>query len=711
MNPEQTRTSHEAATLEAARNELLTPTGDGGRVFNARNVLAQTKASAREGKSRWFGFRGDKGKNDAAEAAKIAHDKQTNDFIQIEARRLADQLRPIGGGELNTDQYRDVLAEQVAQLAIQEQMNLTVKEIELAEASDKGWRGKIRTIMRNAVVRTVVGWGLNAGIGVAVAHGNVPLAAALVGARVGFGAMGTEGMMRGITNGTGDRAKLSREHVFGSGATPGMNDMAEINRRLDAFAEMRIRDRRSNVTGTENLLLQRKGELMALAVRSKLTAENVTNWREYRGETTLKQAELATKTTEKTAAEAVVAQENQNIATATADMTDRERRVSEEEAKHERATTELEAARNAKIAADAVLAESTDPTRAVGGFIKLGADRARVEAAARTHVAADKEIARLRALNPPPANLNTLVNAQTVLREPAHTELYNLTWNIEAIVDAWKDLKDADTKIASLPVEIANADTESANQAQEVNNARQRKLAVEAAKIAAEARVTAIAGEISRLQLEITEANNLSEDQAILVYNILVGGGARAAVGTSGTTGYRPDISAVASANSILGQESASTKATTAMDRERSLKRRRWLGALLVSGIVTAATTPGSTEYFNLPWATDVQAAEPIQQAAQTATEVALNIKDTILLPQGSNPWNEAAGILRQALGHEATNNQIMQLTQEISKNSGISVPNWGIEGAIDHHNLRPGLLLKLGKGGLNLISQFKAGA
>lgn len=669
MNPEQTRNTHETATLEGARNQIFD--GNNGRLTTTIDNLAQAKATARKGS--WLGFRAAKGNpNDAINTANDAVNKELNDYTQIEARIRADARRGPGGAELTTDEYREALAEEVAVVRIQAESRVTAREVELARASETGWRNLVRRAMRNGAARAAVGWGLNAGIGVAVASGNVPVAAILMGARVGFGAYGTEAMARGITDRIGDRTRVNNEQVFGRGGAGGMN-MEEVNRRLAAFAEMRIRDKSENLTDTEQLLMQRKQLLIRNEVMARLTAANVENWRNHRSEFAVRQTEFNNAETARAAAEAEV--NTQEAARAAAETARDGRR--DEATKQEGIRDAAEAARihaeSVRDTANNILTMSANPNKAETGFIKqfdIGGRAVDVAAtidAARRHVEADEEITRLeglRGLTPPPADLDVLIAAQRNIRDLAHDELFNSTWNVETVVNAYGGRKRALADIANKPLERDAAERARADADNEANNQEAARAAAEAAKTAAVREVANQQTLKTAAETAMNNANNLTEDQAIMIYNMLVGGGARAAVAATPTAGDRPAIADTAAANSILGQEAATRNATRAIDRERNFKKGRWLAALAVSGLVTF-TSQGYLDQFNAPvanfikeqtapyipdWISSVQAAEAAQQTGGVATDVASGAKEAMsnsgffdqvvqIKEQGSNFW------------------------------------------------------------------------
>lgn len=63
------------------------------------------------------------------------------------------------------------------------------------------------------------------------------------------------------------------------------------------------------------------------------------------------------------------------------------------------------------------------------------------------------------------------------------------------------------------------------------------------------------------------------------------------------------------------------------------------------------------------------------------ASEAITNMPTEVILNSGSNPWEASAGYLRQALGREPSNEEILSVTKAVARSSGISVPQWGISG------------------------------
>lgn len=102
-----------------------------------------------------------------------------------------------------------------------------------------------------------------------------------------------------------------------------------------------------------------------------------------------------------------------------------------------------------------------------------------------------------------------------------------------------------------------------------------------------------------------------------------------------------------------------------------------------VSGVVPGAGTAAA-------------AGQAVTEQAVSNAQAALDhLGNSIPLPAGSNPWEMSTTILKQ-MGVNPTPEQIMQLDKVLSQENGISVPEWGIKGTIDAHNLPVGFKLNL---------------
>lgn len=93
--------------------------------------------------------------------------------------------------------------------------------------------------------------------------------------------------------------------------------------------------------------------------------------------------------------------------------------------------------------------------------------------------------------------------------------------------------------------------------------------------------------------------------------------------------------------------------------------------------------------------AAEVAAKAASEQTLTHAQSALDSFGGTVSLQAGSNPWEVSTNILKQ-MGVEPTPGQIMQLDKVLSSENSISVPDWGIKGTIDAHNLPVGFKLNL---------------
>lgn len=101
-----------------------------------------------------------------------------------------------------------------------------------------------------------------------------------------------------------------------------------------------------------------------------------------------------------------------------------------------------------------------------------------------------------------------------------------------------------------------------------------------------------------------------------------------------------------------------------------------------------AAAPPGTEPAIGQP--AGLPPTEPfalVEPAPAPPVELAA-LPEQIPLPAGSNPWEVTSRTLRDVLGRDPTNAEILQVTKEVCRQSNISVPNWEIAGEIDHRAL-----------------------
>lgn len=69
-----------------------------------------------------------------------------------------------------------------------------------------------------------------------------------------------------------------------------------------------------------------------------------------------------------------------------------------------------------------------------------------------------------------------------------------------------------------------------------------------------------------------------------------------------------------------------------------------------------------------------------------------------VVIPEGSNPWNETTSLLEKTLGHPASNSQILEATKVLCAANHIAVPEWGLggEGWISDRAIPAGMKLQI---------------
>ena len=585
MGPE--RVTHEAPVL-TAEQAALAPT-----LADARNAYIEAKQASRSWFRRLFrGAQRDAAVNRTRDAYEIAKAR----MIQIEARRAADAT---ANETTNDADYRLQLAAQVAENIIREERLLTQREI---QENRSNIFSRMKGILGDHPSwRFAIGWGLNAAIWVTAATGMFPLTWALVGTRGALGAMGTEAALEGLQNGYsgtfGARENLTPAQV-------GALNIDQVNQRIASFSEFRIKNRMQGEGETERLLRERRQELLGQSVNNEFTAEGLTNWQRHRAEATAQDATRAAEETARATAETNRAnwetERNTREAERAAAETARDAAQTERDAREaERTDAEMrrDLARTAIGIADGILSED----RARGGLIDVAANVAVVEAACQTIVNADREIARLNSITPPPPNIALLIRAQEglIAREKRDNIRPNVIGrgraqgiNANRVLDAYRERNVARTEETDQETRRAAAETERNNQEAERAARDAERAAAETARDAAEARRAAWeaerdARETARAAAEAARdaSATLTEDQAVRIYNILVGGAAQGAVNARAT-------SLVRDLNEPLNQLQE-----TSLNWNRNSSRNRWIAAIAISGLVTWMTTPDVNMY------------------------------------------------------------------------------------------------------------------
>lgn len=181
-------------------------------------------------------------------------------------------------GSETSEGYRQALAEFTAEGLIDEMRQFSRDELEFNE------RGRVHRILsgiyRNKAARTAIGIALNLGLGVSVVSGALPLTAALVAARVGFGAVGIEGALHGsqdfLSGRLGQRREMTDEQAERLNSD-------QLTRRIASFDEDRVRKGNRALGYTEEDLQNAYQERIRLALENRLTERGVTTKAETAG--------------------------------------------------------------------------------------------------------------------------------------------------------------------------------------------------------------------------------------------------------------------------------------------------------------------------------------------------------------------------------------------------------------------------------------------
>lgn len=628
MNPQETRETHDPAILATKRNEILDiPTNSMGSLQDARDNYLAAKGTNRSGlRSSWLGRRFN-GPLPDVDAARQAYETQRNQFIQIEARRIIESGgapgAPVTEATIDPD-FRQRLAEQVGQLMVKEMQNLTVQEV---TSNQRSWKHRLWGLWsRMPMLRGAIGLGLNAAMVAGAATGNVPLLSVAMGLKVAVGTVGFEGTFEGIQKGlqkiNGDLRTLNNAQVLGM-------PVSEVDRRLAAFQESRILNRRDNLDPTEQLLWDRKRELLTEQIRGEFTTANVVNWKRTRQEASNQEPLIHASEGHRDAAAAESV--NQESIRAAAELA---KTAAVDEMNRQRALKDTaEAARSAAeadiIATGSVLMESTDPAGpAHGAYVKNGVAVADVENLAKDYIDAEREIARLRAVTPPHL---TQISLNEAKRDNAYTALEPLTWNREIILAAYVEREQASLDIPARTAEKNSAEAARVAAEIEANNQDAILTAAVNEKAIKDRDAAYNEGQIGITRTEMENQNNITQDQAIIIYDILMGG-----AGRTGVAG-RADIAARASG--LLAGDNLNIAGETRMATERSRRKKRWMAALFASGVVNLAI-PAINNYLN----------PDVASAAAPVTSVATNpaVVPTINVPTVNIPQSVGSGFFDQ---------------------------------------------------------------
>jgi hypothetical protein len=159
--------------------------------------------------------------------------------------------------------YRDLAADRYADRLLQERREKDLAAIK-AENS-RGWL--FRKFYGDWKKRMVWGWGVNAGIGLAVASGAAPVATVLLGVRLGMGAIGTKGMLDGLDDKFRDDLK----------AVPDVTALRDeqIAQRAAALRAKRIRDNVEAESATEAALLAEERNRTRTRIKGVLDSEDI----------------------------------------------------------------------------------------------------------------------------------------------------------------------------------------------------------------------------------------------------------------------------------------------------------------------------------------------------------------------------------------------------------------------------------------------------
>ncbi|MDO8570503.1 MAG: hypothetical protein Q7R97_02860 [Candidatus Daviesbacteria bacterium] len=614
MNPE--RSSHDNIVLTAQR-DTLENAGGVGQLATSRDVYIHAKNQAR---GFWRNARESFGvmltrrgttPTQRMETARVAYENDRNRFIQLQARVDTDaSTNEADSSEI----FRQRLAENVATQVISEMRKLQTDEIANKRETilDRA-RGLLQ---RNPMARMAIGLGLNLAIGASAVTGALPLTMALIGARVGFGAIGMEGAMHGIQNlaskGRGARSEQSATQV-------GAMNIDEVRRRIASFSESRILERRQGESDTEGRLMNRYAELIRVQVKAKLDNVSpagappvaVENWKRVQAEA---RNRIGDQDNIRNEAINNSLEQNQNIFNANTETRRRNALINTAEGRinnldidkqnaidgiPNQETIRLNAL-NQINGSNLVLDERTAGNPI--GILRAGIALPALESSCRLILGFDGIINDATGIYTATQKATAQIQKDAEIVNTLEDMLYigHTPADITRAIDAFRDkttaetarlnavteitrlqnvAHDADQEITRLNNDITNAQTIITNQRTIINTATG-----EAQRYDHEAYLAD--QEMTRLR---TEANNLTEDQAIMVYDILLGTPAGAPAGRTAP---------VPAGTGQLASETSNQEKQASMRYERRARGIRGGLAVALSTALTLFTLP-ETEVIN----------------------------------------------------------------------------------------------------------------
>lgn len=614
MDPE--RSSHDNIVLTAQRDTLENAAGAGNLAtsretyINAKNQARGFWRNARESIGVMLTRRGTT-PTQRMETARTAYENDRNRFIQLQARIDTDaSTNEADSSEI----FRQRLAENVATQVINEMSNLQTQEIANKRETilDRA-RGLLQ---RNPMARMAIGLGLNLTIGASAITGAFPLTMALIGARGVFGAIGMEGAMHAVQNrasrGRGARSEQTAAQV-------GAMNIDEVRRRIASFSESRILERRQGESDTEGRLMGRYKELIRAQVKAKLdnvstagvAPVEVENWKRLRAEARNRIGDQ-----ENIRDEAInnSIDQNQIIFNANAEINRRNVFINTAEGhigslENDKQNATDEALNQETIQANAVtqinasndvLTENTAANPI--GILGAGVAMAAVEASCQRIISFDNIINSAPGIHTATQKTNAQVAKDNEIAVTLNPMLYigHTPADVARAIDAVRDKTNAEATRLSAVNAIAHLQITAQNADQEITRLNNDITFAQNIITAQRAVVGAASGEAQRHDHEAldadraittlrTNANNLTEDQAIMVYDILLGTPAGAPAGR---------IAPVPTGTGQLASETSNQEKQASMRYERRARGIRGGLAVALSTALTLFTLP-ETQVIN----------------------------------------------------------------------------------------------------------------